>query len=499
MPRTMHRAGWALPMALATTLMHGCTGAKQEPSTPSKAPKLADGQVIIVACPGDPATAVVTRYSALWAVQTGANVDVKRYGREDGPEAVADADIWVLEPAELPHWAAADRLEPVPAEYRGPTAPYAWRNLLAPMRDRLLEWDGKTYGMPVLGGTLLCYYRQDLLSDARAQGDFKRKTGQTLGPPATWDEFAQIANFFRERTGTPSLPPLPTADDDLDAEYYAVAAPLARQGLGKEAARLTGNEFFSFHYDLVTGRPRIGAAAFVEALRLLAQLQSCRPPGTGRPGETFRQGRAVLCVADAAWAGRFQERDSRVRGRFGICEVPASTRVFAFTNGRLQHLAQPNRVPYLGSGGWVGVVRRGSPRAEAAFAMLAALGGPETSKEVMLEPAWGADVWRREQVDNRSGWESLELGAALTNTLVETLRATQESPLLNPVYRLRIPDQRPHQRALVEEVRKALSRPGMDTEQVMAAVAGHWEQFDAHQPQQQRLRDYRLSLGLRGD
>lgn len=475
----------------ASFLATGCKAPKPTASEPGGAGET-KGKLITVACPGETAASVMSRYSASWAAQNGARVEVV----STSEPANTKADVWVIEPAELPHWAAAGAVAEVPATYQTADAAYAWRNLLAPYRERLLTWDGRVYGMPVLGGALLCFYREDLLRDAAARAEFKRHTRQELAPPATWEQFTHIAEFFRSRTGKPSLPPLPRDDKALDAEYYAVAAPFARQALGKEASRPEAVELFSFHYDLSTGRPRLGTPGFVEALRLLQRLQACRPPGSGEPGETFRHGQAVLCIADAAWAGRFQEPGSAVRGRYGVCLVPGTSRYFAFNSGQERRVQEPNRVSYLGSGGWAAVVPRESPHAEIAFAMLAALSGPQTSREVMLEPAWGADIYRREQFDDLPAWKSLELGAGQTNVLVESLRLTLEPLTVNPVYRLRIPEQRTHLEALVEEIRGALTRSGKDPAQVMAEVTKRWEQLDARRPVKDRIREYRISLGL---
>src|SRR5262249_30206723 len=73
---------------------------------------------------------------------------------------------------------------------------------------------------------------------------------------------------------------------------------------GPPAAR---PETFSFHYDLDTGKPRIDTPGFVYALRLLQRLQRCRPGGAGGPAEAFRDGKAVLCLTDAAWLPAFQK------------------------------------------------------------------------------------------------------------------------------------------------------------------------------------------------
>jgi multiple sugar transport system substrate-binding protein len=40
------------------------------------------------------------------------------------------------------------------------------------------------------------FYRKDLFADAKNQADFKAKYGYDLAPPATWDQLADIDEFF---------------------------------------------------------------------------------------------------------------------------------------------------------------------------------------------------------------------------------------------------------------------------------------------------------------
>src|SRR5439155_953509 len=109
--------------------------------------------------------------------------------------------------------------------------------------------------------------------------------------PATWQDVAEAAEYFRDALGRPSLPPLPADDDGLDRLYGTLAAPLARRGQTEESLQKGGGEeqtaqAFAFHYDTRPGRfrCRIDQPGFVEALRLLQRLQACRD-ASGRPAE----------------------------------------------------------------------------------------------------------------------------------------------------------------------------------------------------------------------
>jgi ABC-type glycerol-3-phosphate transport system substrate-binding protein len=459
-----------------------------------------------VACPGDPAAAVVQTYARGWAARAGVRVEVLRYERPAGPQTVESADVWVLRPAELPHWAAAGRLEPVPPKYAALEGPYSWRDLLPLYREQLLLWDRAAVGLPLLGEAPVCCYRTDLLEDANHRKAFRAKNGWELGPPRTWEEFAAVAEYFREHgpggKAGPSLPPLPADEAGLDRLFYTVAAGFARRAIAADEATAGRDaETFSFHYDLDTGRPRIDAPGFVYALRLLQRLQRCRPQGAGAaPAEAFRAGQAVLCLTEASWLPAFQ-KSAAVRDKFSVCPMPGGGCYFDFAGGKKVEVwdAQKraaNRVPYLGAGGWLAVVPRGSAHPEAAFALLAHLSGPEASGEIVLEPRWGGGPVRAPQL-NRQRWDAFDLGAAQTSALREALLETLlHRGVKNPALVLRVPEQASHRAALVAQLRPALAAGG-SAEAALQEVARRWSELDQAKGGPEAMKaEYRLSVGL---
>src|SRR5262249_27185901 len=110
--------------------------------------------------------------------------------------------------------------------------------------------DRTTYALPLLGESPLCFYRADLFQAEANQAAFQKGFARKLAPPETWEEYADIAQFFHGRkeaglTG-PSLPPLPERDDDLDREFLpgAVAGRPAGAGRGEPEAEGRRGGFF---------------------------------------------------------------------------------------------------------------------------------------------------------------------------------------------------------------------------------------------------------------
>jgi multiple sugar transport system substrate-binding protein len=440
----------------------------------------------------DPAAAV-RAYGQAWASRNGAALDVRPYDPRGGPPA--EADVWVLTPAELPRHTAAGRLLPVPATCTARDAPYAWNDLLPLYRENLLAWEHAPWGLPLMGEAPVCCYRADLLDDPGHREAFRRASGHDLAPPATWEQFAEVAEFFRARLpGGHSLPPLPADDRALDRAFYTVAAAYARKA-GAAGAPVNLDEDFSFHYDLKDGKPRIATPGFVHALKLLRRLRACRPEGTNaEPERAFQQGRAVLCVTDAPWLAAFQKSPG-LRDKVGVTRVPGGECTFSFAGGAKQPAAEPNRVPYLGGAGWLAVVPRGAAHPESAFDLLADLSGPQTGGQMVLAPRWGAGPVRDEQL-RRERWDSFDLDTAETLRLKEVLQeALLHRGLKNPVLCLRTPREAAHREVLVAELRAALEGT-KDPSAALEAAARRWEALDREQGLEAHKADYRLSLGL---
>jgi multiple sugar transport system substrate-binding protein len=472
-------AAAVLPVAVA-----GCP----KPSAPTTpAPK---ASVLRVACPDGTSATIVRQYGGRWASKAGKLLQVTQYDPEAGPAAAGEADVWVLPTARMPRWAADDALLPVPDRYQDKTEAYAWTALLPLYRQRLLLWGQKAYALPLLGDAWVCYWREDLFRQHGAA--FQQKHGRELAPPATWQEYAEIAAFFHE-LGKPSLPPLPQDGDGLDHEFYAVAAPFARRAVREDEKVPATDELFSFHFDLESGRPRVNTPGFVAALQLLQRLQACRPKApSAEPAAAFEKGDAALCLASPAWAARFQR--GTVAGKFGVARLPGSRQVFAYDGSALPTAAEGNHVPYLGAGGWLGAVPRSAPDAEAAFALLAYLSGPGPSLEIVAEPAWGGGVFRREQF-NKAGWQAFGLDTRRQNALVEALQQTLVHPgVINPVVRLRVPDERAYQQALLRHVREALDK-GVAADAALGAASADWAKITEKRGVKKLRNDYRLSVG----
>jgi multiple sugar transport system substrate-binding protein len=497
------RAALLLGIVLTALLTAGCATSVVEP-VPART---FEGVRVTVCCPDEASAALVERHGRAWSDRTGATVTVSRAPLAES----ATADAWLIAPADLASWAAAGRLRPVPEAALRDREGYKWDGQLPLYRDKLLRWGKTPYALPVLGEAPVCLYRDDLFRDPKHQAGFRERWKRPLPAdgPATWQDFAEAAEYFREALGGPSLPPLPAEDDGLDRLFGSVAAPLARRGVSEENIQKSGAgeeetaRIYEFHYDTRKGgfRCRLDSQGFVEALKLLQRLQACRHAGQGgSPAGVFRSGKAVLWLTTLAELGKLQADPGPVQGKVGVCRrVPGSRVVAEFDTGKLEEFPGGNFVPYVGAGGRLGVVPAGAAHPEAGLDLLAELAGPRVSLEVLAEPRWGAGPTREAHLDpnvNRYCWSAYGLDEAQTAALADALRQAVFPPPSNPVARLRTPDQETHLRALTEEVRKALTTPNADAAQAMKAAADRWRKLDEGQPAEALRKNYLRSLSL---
>ncbi len=68
-------------------------------------------------------------------------------------------------------------------------------NILPKLREAA-TYNGKLVAVPQYWNTEMYFYRKDLFSDANNQAGFKAKYGYDLAPPKTWDQLADIDEFF---------------------------------------------------------------------------------------------------------------------------------------------------------------------------------------------------------------------------------------------------------------------------------------------------------------
>lgn len=73
------------------------------------------------------------------------------------------------------------------------------------------QYDGRYYGIPVIGGTQMLLYRKDLFENPVLQNEFEKEYKVRMRPPVTWTEFNGICKFFTRSYNPKSPTPYGTA------------------------------------------------------------------------------------------------------------------------------------------------------------------------------------------------------------------------------------------------------------------------------------------------
>ncbi len=197
---------FGLAVALA-----GCN----DSAPPAVQPKPFPGVTVRIAAPDNAVVrALLERHGRAWAERSGAQVQLAP------PDS--DADIRVFAPADMGKMVSQGRLADLSLDSEKGQGSYEYDRLLHYQIERTMNWGSKTFAVPLLGESVFCIYRSDLLEDQKHAAELDQRFHQAFrrrfheGGPATWQEFATIAEYFAAQSGWSggagrSLAPLPSA------------------------------------------------------------------------------------------------------------------------------------------------------------------------------------------------------------------------------------------------------------------------------------------------
>lgn len=477
----------------------GCGGTAGPAAVPK--PRLAFADIQLKIGSDDPVAArEMARRASAWRTRTGAAVEVSDTNA---------CDIAIVPPGELGAWVARRDAVPVPDDMRNSAHALQWSRFLAIWSDRLASWGGDPRAVPLGGDCYVLAYRTDRFAEGLS------KFGRPISPPATWEEFAELAELFA-RDGKPSLTARPGDPDRALREFHFVAACYDRLSLtGTDFNVLMQNDakksattaaLLSFHHDAETGEPRLKRPAFVAAAEWVRRTAACRPKsaGAGEPDQIneLTSGTAVLAIVSLAELGRAAKVEGAADPRIGIAPLPGTKVWLDPATGAAQPPADKvrgvNFVPYFGAGGHIGIVRSSCKNPEAAFEMLAELSGLERSSELLSDPTLGFGPFRVEHLDQprESVWQRYGFNVERNRQLVAAIRHQTGANLANPAVGPRGGDRAELLGLLAAEVAKVAAGTS-SPERAMADADAAWRASDAKRPPDTLKLERRQAAGLR--
>jgi multiple sugar transport system substrate-binding protein len=142
----------------------------------------------------------------LWQALTGMNFSVVELPHPDQyskpiAEHIADSgafDILDIEPAWIPGLANGGVIKPID-DYVEKYMNKADLEDYHPLYKNITLYKGKRWGVFDDGDQLCLYYRKDVFGDPKLQAAYEAKFKKKLAVPATWDDYAEVAQFITDQ------------------------------------------------------------------------------------------------------------------------------------------------------------------------------------------------------------------------------------------------------------------------------------------------------------
>ncbi|MCG5480926.1 ABC transporter substrate-binding protein [Sinorhizobium alkalisoli] len=149
------------------------------------------------------------------------------------------------------------------------------------------------WALPAMGDANGWFYRKDWFTKPELQAEFKAKYSHDLGPPQTWDELKQVAEFFTGR--------------EIDGQkVYGAAIFTERASEGITMGATSALYPYGFKYEQTPGKYDMDGAvnspdsvAGLEAYKAL--YKCCQPPGytdsyMGEGLDAFKSGQVAMAM-----------------------------------------------------------------------------------------------------------------------------------------------------------------------------------------------------------
>lgn len=371
------------------------------------------------------------------------------------------------------------------------------RTLLEVPRKREAVWGEKTYAIPFGSPTPVLLYRADVFERLK------------LTPPASWQEFQQVAERLGAREELGEL--APAASESWNGVLEPLAAGSAAPALLlRAAAYVRHRNQYSTLFDFITMEPLIESPPFVKALEELVAAHSMNPgPALEWDEDAVRRellaGRAGMVVSYPRPEPRRSSEEpsedspapattSPTSATFAVALLPGSTSAYNASQKVWETRGEDDSpyVPVFGLSGRLGSVTKSSRRGQAAANLLTMLSTADWSARV-LTASRGAGISRTSQLATPDRWVDAPLAGDAARQYAERIRETQRSPawLMVP----RIPGRDRYLAALDEAVRAAV-RGEQTPAEALSAAAAQWKKITAELGRDSQKAAYRRCLGI---
>lgn len=286
-------------------------------------------------------------------------------------------DITMFLPFQLPDYAA--HLEPVKPLMDKNGFDLKLDDIIPTFRNVYTTWGGTLLAVSFDGDMHMMYYNREAFENTDLAKQYQDKTGKSLVPPATWDDYASLAQFFTET---------PWRKDGQKG--YGTAEGLSGPNWWwQNRLGAYGGVYFDESLN-----PLINSKNAVLATDNLVKVAAYMPPGANNFG--YQETENALAKGDVAlsinWSstGRVvtDPKKSAVVGKIGFAVTPGGV-----VNGKtLAH-------PALATGWSFGIPKYGKQK-DAASYVVWFYSQPAVHLHFCLDPQTGIDAYRSSVLDN---------------------------------------------------------------------------------------------------
>ena len=397
-------------------------------------------------------------------------------------QQTGDFDVIGFIPAWVPDF--APYLSTMPNQMQSGAA---WDDLHPVYRERLMSWQGEIKSATMDGDMHMLNYRADLMEDADNQAAFKEKYGYDLSVPKTWNQYYDIAEFFKSS----------------DAVKYGTAEAYARGGqqfwyFFSHAASYTNNPNTpgAMFFDPDTMDAQINNPGWLKALEDYKRGLDYNPPGALNFGSgdvrPLYAGGTVAMNLDWADSGVLGATEGKIAGNVRTAVLPGSDKIWNSKTNAWDTFDEPVASPFLAFGGWQLAVPSDSTNQEAAWSFVSEVTSPEVSGKAIVTANTGVNPYRLSHYENLDNWSSV-FTAEEAKSYLGAQRASLDSP--NVALDLRLPGFFSYTEVLEIELSKALSGQ-VTPQEALDTIASEWNKMTDEFGREKQLAAYRGAMGL---
>jgi multiple sugar transport system substrate-binding protein len=344
-----------------------------------------------------------------------------------------------------------------------------WLDDIFPAFKGLMKYNNKYYVLLLDGDVFMTYVRKDLFEDPKEKSAFKRKYGYELKMPETWDQFADMSEFFVRDT-----------DGDGENDLFGSAFMLGRIH-GAFTFMQFLHSFGGSYFDPDTMKPGVNSKEAMNGYKMIERLLKSGPPDGAAWNYTemhnaFLHGDIAMMVE---WNEATFEiwEESRVKDKILYGPAPG-----VMIGGKLHR-------PALQAWGWCAAISSDSKNPDMAYEYLHFNASPKVSLEDFAIPINGLEPWRASHFSD----EAIELWSELTPAAPNMLNAMKESGK-NGVSDLRIPGMFEYYDAVAIEFGLALTGQ-KDPQDALDSAAEEWDKITERRGKEDQKRAYQGIFG----